>query len=260
MTESKLPSSNQPANPPRKFYYGWVVVAVCTLMIGITYGLMYSYSVFFKPLADYFSWDRATVSVVYSASLVIRGAFAVGVGWLADRYGPVKLSIFCGIMIGVGLVLSSRASDLWQFFLTYAVIEAIGLSGAFGIGSAMVSRWFTRNRGLALGIVSTGSGLGTLFIVPGNEKLISALGWSNAFLVCGITAGVIMIAAAFLLRSHHRTARLFIFIPLTSGRNSKRNHSKKCPERYPYAASFGHLPLVFLRQSNYYGPSGQLRH
>ena len=100
--------SIQPATPPRKFYYGWVIVAACTLMIAITYGLMYSYSVFFKPLADYFSWDRATVSLVYSASLVIRGAFRLGVGWLADRYGPVKLSVFCGFMIGLGLVLSSR--------------------------------------------------------------------------------------------------------------------------------------------------------
>jgi MFS family permease len=192
--------SEKVAQQPRKFFYGWMIVAACTLMIGITYGLMYSYSVFFKPLADYFSWDRATVSVVYSASLIIRGAFAVGVGWLADRYGPVKLSIFCGVMIALGLVLASRATDLWQFFFTYAVIEAIGLSGAFGIGTAMVSRWFTKNRGLALGIVSTGSGLGTLFIVPGNERLISALGWSHAFLVCGITAGVVMIAAVFLLR------------------------------------------------------------
>ncbi len=192
---------NHNAATRSRLNYGWVVVAACTLMIGITYGLMYSYSVFFKPLADYFNWDRATVSVIYSVSLIIRGAFAVGVGWLADRYGPIRLSVFCGLMVAAGLILSSRANNLGQLFVTYAVIEAVGLSGAFGIGSAMVSRWFTRTRGLALGIVSTGSGLGTLFLVPTNERLVSALGWSNAFLIIGSVAGAVMVATAFLLKS-----------------------------------------------------------
>ena len=184
----------------KKFFYGWVIVAACALLIGFTYGLMYSYSVFFKPLAEYFNWDRATVSLIYSASMFIRGAISIGTGWLADKYGARKLMIFCGFMIALGLILSSQVHSLWQFILTYAVIEAIGFSGAFGIGTAVISRWFTKNRGLALGIVSAGSGLGVVFIVPGNERLISAVGWSEAFIVCGVIAGVVIILAAFLLR------------------------------------------------------------
>jgi MFS family permease len=175
-------------------------------MIAIAYGLMYSYSVFFKPLAEYFNWDRATVSAVYSVSLVVRGAVAIGIGWLADKYGSIKVVVFCGFMLGLGLVLSSRVKELWQLYLTYGVIEAVGLSGAFGIGTAMVSRWFTENRGLALGIVSTGSGLGTLFIIPATERLINALGWSQTFLVYGVTAGVVMMTTAFLLRPAPRPA------------------------------------------------------
>jgi MFS family permease len=184
----------------RKLHYGWVIVAVCALMMGITYGLMYSYSVFFKPLADYFNWDRATVSGVYSASLVIRGAVSIAIGWLADKYGAKKLMAFCGFMIGLGLILSSQINTLWQFYITYALIQAIGLSGTFGIATALTSRWFYRNRGLALGIVSTGSGLGTLLIVPGAERLINATDWSMAFIIIGATAGLIMLSTAFLLK------------------------------------------------------------
>ena len=184
----------------KKFFYGWVIVAAGALMIAISYGLMYSYGVFFKPLGEYFNWDRETVSLVYSVSLIIRGAFSIGVGWLADRYGAAKLMIICGIMIGLGLILSSQVQTLWQFFLTYALIEAFGLSGAFGIGTAVVSRWFTQKRGLALGIVSSGSGLGTLLIVPGNERLIDTFGWSQAFLISGIIAGILVVIAASLLR------------------------------------------------------------
>jgi MFS family permease len=180
--------------------YGWVIVAACAMMIFITYGLNYSYSVFFKSLAELFNGDRATISLIFSLSMIIRGAAAIGTGWLADRYGARKIMVFCGLMMGAGYILSSRASALWQFFLTYAVIEAIGMSGIFGISSALVTRWFTRNRGLALGIVVSGSGLGTFLIVPGVERLINAMKLSPTFLVIGIAAGSLMIIGALLLR------------------------------------------------------------
>ncbi len=183
-----------------KIHYGWVIVAASTLMIAITYGVLYSYSVFFKPLAEHFSWDRATVSLIYSAALMIRGAISIGVGWLADRYSPSKIMVFCGCMIIVGLALSSQVTSLWQLFLTYAVVESVGLSGAYGIGTTITSRWFLKNRGLALGIVSTGSGLGTVFIVPGIERLISTYDWAQAFILIGTIAGIATVLLALLLR------------------------------------------------------------
>lgn len=183
-----------------KFYYGWVIAAVASLMITVTYGLVYSYSVFFKPLGDYFGWDRATVSLIYSFSIVVRAVVSIGIGWLADRYGAKKLMLFCGFIMGLGFILSSRAHTLGQFFWTYAVVESIGLSGAFAIGTSEVSRWFTKNRGWPLGIAAMGSGLGTTFIVPLNEQLVSAFGWSQAFIICGGVAGVIMIILALFLR------------------------------------------------------------
>jgi MFS family permease len=183
-----------------QFNYGWVVVGAGALMIFVTYGLTYSYSVFFKPLADFFQWDRASVSLIYSLAVIIRGAAAIGTGWLADKYGARKTMVFCGLMMGAGYLLSSQVSALWQFFLTYAVVEAIGVSGIFGIGSAIASRWFTKNRGLALGIVASGSGLGTLLIVPITEKLVDAFQWSQTFIIVGIAAGILMVGGALFLR------------------------------------------------------------
>jgi MFS family permease len=181
--------------------YAWVIVITCTLMMAVTYGLMYSFSVFFKPLAESFNWDRATVSLVYSVSLVMRGGISIGTGWLADRYGANRLMVFCGIMIGLGLILSSQVNSLWQLLITYSLIEAIGLSGTFGITTAVTSRWFTKNRGLALGLVSSGVGIGTLLMAPGAERLIEAVEWPNAFIVFGIISGSIVIIGAFFLKS-----------------------------------------------------------
>ncbi len=193
---------------PHPSNYGWVVVGASALMVFVTYGLIYSYSVFFKPLADYFQWDRASVSMIYSLSVIFRGIAAIGTGWLADKFGVRKVMVFCGLMMAAGYLLSSQITTLWQFFLTYAVVEATGVSGIFGIGSAVVSRWFTKNRGLALGIVASGSGLGTLLLVPAIERLVGAFQWSQTFFIIGIAAGVLMVGGALLLREPHQAPRV----------------------------------------------------
>jgi MFS family permease len=187
-------------SPRKKFFYGWVIVVICTLMLAVAYGLIYSYSVFFKPLAEHFNWDRATVSGVYSASLIIRGGISILAGWLADKYGPGRITAVCGVLIAIGLVLTSRVTELWQLYVAYAFVEAAGLSGAFGIATAVTSRWFTSHKGLAMGIVSSGVGLGTLLIVPGAERLIKIFDWSGTYIIFGLASGVLMIMIALLLK------------------------------------------------------------
>jgi len=168
--------------------------------MAISYGIIYSFSVFFKPIAAQFEWDRATVASIYSLAMMFRGAVSVPIGWLADRYGPMKVFGFCGAMIVAGLVLTSRVTKLWQFYLTYDLVLSFGLCGAYAIGSAVTSRWFQRKRGMALGIVAAGSGLGTLVLVPLSQHLIEVSSWSRAYAMIGTVAGCITIATAFLLK------------------------------------------------------------
>ncbi|MCX7911464.1 MAG: MFS transporter [Dehalococcoidales bacterium] len=196
MSENPHPPG-KPADGPA---YRWVALAASSLMICITYGLIYSYGVFFKPISAHFGWDRASVSMVYSLSVIIRGAAGIGTGWLADRHGARKIVAICGILMGAGYLLSSTIDNLWQFFLSYAVLEAIGMSAIFGVGMAEASRWFTVKRGLALGIAASGSGLGTFIIVPLAERLVNALGWSKTFFAIGIATGVIITGCALFLR------------------------------------------------------------
>ncbi len=192
---------NETPQVRKKIYYGWVIVAVCSLSMAISYGIIYSYSVFFKPIAAQFNWDRATVASIYSLAMIFRGAVTVPIGWLADRYGPAKIFGFCGVMITAGLVLTSRVSELWQFYTTYAIILPVGLCGAYTIGSAVTSRWFVTKRGMALGIVAAGSGFGTLLLVPLSQHLINIFDWSGAYAIIGSVAGGVTIATALLLKS-----------------------------------------------------------
>jgi MFS transporter, OFA family, oxalate/formate antiporter len=191
--------------PRRQLFYGWVIVAVCALICALVFGFMYSYGVFFKPLANFFQADRASVSLVFSISMIAGSGIAILLGWLADRFSAGRLLALCGLLIGVGLILSSRVQTLWQLFLSFGLIVAVGLQGAFGIAAALVSRWFKQNRGLALGVMASGSGLGVFLIVPLCERLINAYDWSVTFIIAGCVAGILIIALSFLLRPAPRS-------------------------------------------------------
>ena len=163
-------------------------------------GIMYSYGVFFKHLVADFGWTRAATSGVYSLFMVSHGGFGIVMGWLVDRLGPAKVMSSCAFIAGLGLVLTSRVSALWQFYVTYGLIVGIGVSASFTTATATTARWFTKHRGLALGIVASGTGLGTLILAPVAERLITAYGWSTAYFILGVMTWAIMLPAALFLR------------------------------------------------------------
>lgn len=163
-------------------------------------GLIYSYGVFFKHLIADFGWSRAATSGVHSLFMISHGAFAIAVGWLTDRVGPAKVMAACAFIGGLGLALTSQITALWQLYLTYGLIFGIGESAGFAITTATTARWFIKRRGLALGIVACGSGIGVLVIAPVTERLIAAFDWSTAYLVLAAAAWVTMIPCALMLR------------------------------------------------------------
>lgn len=163
-------------------------------------GLMYSYGVFFKHLIADFGWSRAATSGVHSLFTISHGSFAIGMGWLADRFGPARVLASCVFIAGLGLALTSQVNALWHIYITYGLIFGIGESAGFVVTMATTARWFIKRRGLALGIVASGAGLGILVIAPAAERLIAAFGWSTAYLVLAAAAWAIMIPSALMLR------------------------------------------------------------
>jgi len=132
--------------------------------------------------------------------MLVHGGLAIVMGWLVDRSGPSRIMVFCGALIGLGLVLTSQITELWQLYVTYGIIVGSGVSGGFVTVTATTARWFTRRRGLALGIVSSGIGLGTMILVPLSARLITAYGWSTTYFIFGVAASVLIIPSALLLR------------------------------------------------------------
>ncbi len=186
------------------FYYGWVVVASLFLALVVSYGIYYSFSVFYVAMLEEYGWSRAGTAGVFSLFVVVISMGGAVAGTLIDRFGPSKVVPAGAILLAVGLVATSRLTELWQFYLYFGVISGLGLSCSGWVPAVtLVNRWFADKRGSAMGIASAGIGMGTVMVVPFVQYLISGVGWRSAFLVlAGFSLVLIAPQAALLLMAH----------------------------------------------------------
>jgi MFS family permease len=168
----------------KKFFYGWIVVIACVVTLLIAGTIYYCFSVFFKPLQDEFGWDRTLTSSANTIYLLVYAISLYIMGGLADKYGPRIVLAGGALLTGGGFALCSRVHNIWQFYFSLA-LAALGQGTMWSPPLATVQKWFIRRRGLILGIVTSGIGLGILFIIPLLSLLISAYGWRLAFISLG---------------------------------------------------------------------------
>lgn len=185
-----------------RLFYGWWVVIIVLAASIILLGVRHSFGVFFKSIGSEFDLPRTTTSAIFSFYMVFSAAFTILGGWSLDRFGPrITLSLM-GLTTMISLVVSSWASSVWQLYLSYSFLLSIGTSATFNVSSALVSRWFKKKRGLALGLTSSGSGLGTLLMAPFATYLLLNFNWRIANIVIGVIAAIVIIPTALFLRRH----------------------------------------------------------
>ena len=143
------------ASRPGIFYGWWIVAAAFWAMVAHG-GTYYSFGVFFKPIEMEFGWARAAISGAITLQMALHTATYVLTGALIDRYGPRRVMPPFAIILFIGYALLSQTTVLWQLYLFYGVLCGIGYGIGYGPLASMVARWFTRRRGLALGIATSG--------------------------------------------------------------------------------------------------------
>jgi OFA family oxalate/formate antiporter-like MFS transporter len=181
-------------------YYGWLVVAMAFLANLIAFGLVYAFSVFFKPLASEFGWSRATTAAAFSVYAISHDVFAPVTGWLTDRFGPKLTAAMGGLCLASSMVLMSRITSIWEVYLYYALLFGLGIAAIYAPMMATVSRWFTIKRGLAIGLTAAGLGVGSLVLSPLAAWLISSCGWRTAYVCVGVMAFAIFIPITVLIK------------------------------------------------------------
>jgi len=168
-------------NNNRSIFYGWFIAGIGLLNITATYGVMNGFSPIFVAILAEFNVPRASLSGIFSLSMFVMFSASLMAGPLLDRWGP-RLVIPTGfLLMGLGLYKCGSVSSPYQLYAFFGLLVAAGGSFAGWMpNTAVVSQWFVRHRGLAVGVVTAGMGL-SVFFIPLTQVLIERLGWRSAF-------------------------------------------------------------------------------
>jgi MFS family permease len=180
-------------------FYGWVVLMASVAIIAVGTGTIFSLAVFLRPLEEDFGWSRSLISGVAFVNWVIFGVGSFVAGVVSDRIGARRVVAAGAALLGAALVVSSQIRTAAQLYVAFGVLGALGASAFYVPLSATATRWFAARRGLAMGIISSGMGLGIMVVPPTARALITGLGWRATFAAFGVlTWGVGAVALRYL--------------------------------------------------------------
>ena len=178
------------------FLYGWWIVFVAAIGLFMGYGpiVTFTFSVFLRLLNQEFGWSRGEISQAFSLSLLVMSLAFPVIGRLVDRFGARKVIIPSILLFGLALMsLSWLSGNLWHLYAVYILLGLVGGGTAPVPYSNVLSHWFDKRRGLALGIAMVGLGLGA-FVMPSlAQMLIVSQGWRQAYILIGAMVMVVTI-------------------------------------------------------------------
>jgi MFS family permease len=165
------------------------VLALCFALSVLGRGLGESFTVFLKPIAESFGWDRAQIVSVYSLTWLASGLTAPIVGRLFDRSGPRIVYSLGLFLLGAAFLTAAYAQQLWQFRLSIGLCVGLGIAFIGNVpNSIMLGRWFGPRLPTAMSVVYSATGAGVLVLLPGSQLLIDRIGWRGAYQLFGIVA------------------------------------------------------------------------
>jgi len=177
-------------------FHGWRVVAGAFAMLFMAFGCAYTFTAFFQSLQSEFNASRGSISLIFSISSFLYFALGSLSGALADRVETRWITATGMFLVAVGLLLASRATELWHLYAAYGLGVGVGIGLAYAPALGAVQRWFVRQRGSATGWAVAGIGLGTTAVPPVAAWMIAELGWRQAYFVLGLSVLVAGVGAA----------------------------------------------------------------
>ena len=190
-----------PATATHTSWHAWRVVAGSMLGIALSPGALvfYSFGVFLQPIAASTGWSIAQVTFAITVFTAVLALCVPLIGALIDRFGVRAVLLPSIVLFGLSLMSLWFAHKLWQLYLCFGALAALG-AGANSIGyMRAVCSWFDRHRGLAVGLAQSGMGLSVTLVPLAAHWLLKRGDWRFSYLSLGIAAGTVGLAAAALL-------------------------------------------------------------
>jgi MFS transporter, OFA family, oxalate/formate antiporter len=160
----------------------WIFI-ILNIIINMCLGAVYAYSVFKKPLETQFGVGATLGNLPFMIFLAVFAIFTFLTGKFIDKYGPRKIMMIGGVIVGIGWILTMFAPHIYIVTLTYGIIAGAGVGIVYGGPVAVAARWFPDKKGLAVGLSLLGFGMSALVTAPFAKYCISLYGPLST---CGI--------------------------------------------------------------------------
>jgi MFS family permease len=183
------------------FFYGWLIVAIVFVTMGIGVNARTAFSLLFPPLIAEFGWDRGVTAGAFSFGFLVSAAMSPTLGRLMDHVGPRAVNELGVGLMALGLLLAPLTTEPWHLYATMGVLVGAG-SVCLGYSgqSLFLPNWFVRRRGLAIGTAFAGVGLGSITLLPWLQTLIQGEGWRTACWAMGVLVLVLLAPINLLVR------------------------------------------------------------
>ena len=185
-----------------RVHYAWVIVGVASVMWMTSSGMRFAASLlvdeFNKP--EYFGWSIGAIALGFTIQWMVSGALGPVSGWLGDRYGVRRVMGVGALFFIAGMILTGSMTQLWQFYLYFGLILAVGMAAFQVTLVAGVTLWFRKRLGVAMGVLQALQGLGTAGAIVAVFVLFDQFGLRWTFWIPGIVGGALLL---FLIRFFH---------------------------------------------------------
>jgi MFS family permease len=187
----------------KKIFYGWWVVVAAFFTLFVCTGIgFFSFSVFLKAIEAEEGWSRTSLSTAGAIASLAAGFATPGVGWAVDRFGARAVMLPGVLLMSTCYLLLGQTGTIHQLYALFLMV-GIGMACATILPcQTLVSRWFDKKRGRAMGMLMVANGVGGVVWTTVSARLIQAVGWRNAYEILGVViAAVALPLIALMIRS-----------------------------------------------------------
>ena len=183
-----------------RIHYAWIVAAITFLVLLAAVGIRSTPSVLIVPLGQAFGWSRATVSLAISINIVLYGLVGPFAGALMQQVGIRRTVLLALALLAASIFASSFMSAPWQLVLSWGVAVGLG-SGvtALVLGATIVNRWFARQQGLVMGVITASTATGQLVFLPMLASVAEGEGWRPVVWIAAAAAAAMIPLVALLM-------------------------------------------------------------
>ncbi|OCG03031.1 MFS transporter [Gilliamella sp. wkB112] len=182
------------------WYFGWNIVIAAALLTLLSSGLRMSMGTFFLPIASDLHFSRSVLSGIIAIGMLFSGIAMPIAGYLVGKYGTRIVLLLGAFIIVIATVWASMFRDYWNFLFSFGIALSFGTSFVGSVSfTPIVASWFTKRRGLALFILSTGSMAGIAVMLPVFAYFIPIYGWQTTLIAFAVLLLVVALPIAFFI-------------------------------------------------------------